>query len=110
MASRVIQLFGFIIFALIGSRVIILYQSERVVAEEEVKLKQELGTLLVHRNEIATDIASLGTERGVEEAIRERYGVVKEGEKVINLVGEVATTTTEPAPTSWWQKVISWFK
>lgn len=105
MTSRVIQAFCLVIFILISSRVVILYQSERVVAGEELALKQELETLLTRRHELTAEIASLSTDRGVEEEIRERYGVVKEGEKVINLVGEIATTTIPIAPDSWWQVV-----
>ena len=110
MASRVTQALGLIIFILVGSRVVILYQSERAVAKDELALEQELDSLLAHRDEITAEIAALGTERGVEEEIRERYGVVKEGEKVINLVGEMATTTVESEPNSWWQKIINWLE
>ena len=105
MASRVVQAFFFSLFILVGSRVAGLYQSERTVVKEELALKRELATLFAHRDELTAEIAALGTERGVEEEIRERYGVVKEGEKVINLVGEMATTTVESEPNSWWQRI-----
>ena len=108
MASRVVQGFLLLSLVLVASRAAVLYQNERVGASEVMSLERELEELVAHRAELSAEIASLGTERGVEEEIRERFGVVKEGEKVINLVGEVATITAPIAPDSWWQAV--WIK
>lgn len=87
-ASRPVQVFLFLILILVGESVAQLYQRERVVVKEEQLLKHELALLEAKRLELMAEVASLETDRGMEEAIRGRFGMVKEGEKVINLVGE----------------------
>ena len=110
LGSRPVQILLVLILALMAPRVIRFYQQERAVAKEEAALRQELAVLLTRRDGFLTDIARLETNRGVEEAIRERFGVVKPGEKVINLVGAPATTTAATTSSPWWQGIIDWFK
>ena len=110
-ASRLVQIFLILILILMGESVVHLYQRERVVAKEEEAVKHELALLEAKRAELSVEVTSLETERGVEEALRERFGVVKEGEKVINLVGVTATSTeTTTTNSSWWQKVVDWLR
>src|SRR3989344_7336274 len=90
-ASRLVQIFLILILILMGESVVQLYQRERVVAKEEEAVKHELALLEAKRAELSVEVTSLETDRGVEEALRERFGVLKEGEKVINLVGVTAT-------------------
>ena len=110
-ASRLVQIFLILILILMGESVAQLYQRERVVAKEEEAVKHELALLEAKRAELSVEVTSLETDRGVEEALRERFGVVKEGEKVINLVGVTATSTeTTTTNSSWWQKVVDWLR
>ena len=110
-ASRLVQIFLILILILMGESVVHLYQRERVVAKEEEAVKHELALLEAKRAELSVEVTSLETDRGVEEALRERFGVVKEGEKVINLVGVTATSTeTTTTNSSWWQKVVDWLR
>ena len=110
-ASRLVQIFLILILILMGESVVQLYQRERVVAKEEKAVKHELALLEAKRAELSVEVTSLETDRGVEEALRERFGVVKEGEKVINLVGVTATSTeTTTTNSSWWQKVVDWLR
>ena len=110
-ASRLVQIFLILILILMGESVVQLYQRERVVAKEEEAVKHELALLEAKRAELSVEVTSLETDRGVEEALRERFGVVKEGEKVINLVGVTATSTeTTTTNSSWWQKVVDWLR
>jgi len=109
MASRSLQIFLLLILVLIGQSVVQFYQRERAVAAEEMVLRSELLALTVRRDELTAEVASLGTERGIEGEIRERFGVVKEGEKVINLISESAPTVAPTTTVSWWQKIVSWF-
>ncbi len=109
--SRVAQAFLLLLLILIGESLVGLYQRARAVGSEEKALKQELATLQDRRTALIAEVAALETERGIEALIRERFGLVREGEKVINLVGAVATVTPPAAVTlSWWQKIANWFK
>ena len=109
MTSRPVQVFLLLILILLGPSIVRLYERERAVAGEAPSFRQELAALTARRAELLTDIARLTTERGVEEEIRERFGVVKEGEKVINLLGSpLAITATATLP--WWRKIFDWFE
>lgn len=109
-ASRPVQIFLVLILILVGQSVIRLYGRERAIALEEQSLRRALASLAARRAELAAEVAALETDRGVEAAIRERFGVVKPGEKVINLVGAPATSAPTAVNPSWWQEVVGWFQ
>src|SRR3989344_4665771 len=110
LSSRQVQALLVLLLILVGESVARLYQRERVIAVDEQSLERELLTLKARRAELLAEVARLETDRGVEEEIRERFGVVKAGEKVINLVGGVATAIPTTTELSWWNKVTDWFK
>src|SRR3989344_2854739 len=110
LSSRPVQGLLILLLILVGESVARLYQRERVIAVDEQSLERELLTLKARRAELLAEVARLGTDRGVEEEIRERFGVVKAGEKVINLVRGGATATPTTTPVSWWQEIVGWFK
>ena len=110
LGSRSVQILLVLILALMAPSVARLYQQERAVAKEEAALQQELAALLARRDGFLADIARLETNRGVEGAIRERFGVVKPGEKVINLVGLPIATTVTATTSPWWQGIIDWLR
>jgi len=50
--------------------------------------EEKLAELSVNKEKLTQDIARLSTEEGKEENIREKFGLVKEGEGVIIIVEE----------------------
>jgi len=61
------------------------------------KIEQEKISDLENRKaKLSTDIDKLNTDKGKEEAIRENFGMVKEGEQVIVVVDDKNQTTDEP--------------
>ena len=76
------------------------------------KTLEELHALQGRQAELEGDIAHLSSDRGVEEEIRDRFMVAKEGEKVMIVVApktdEVHTVTVpaEQSP-SLWDKMMS---
>lgn len=103
LSSRPVQMLLLLVVIMMGKSVWQFYQRERTVAAEEKSLRRELLALAARRDELAADVARLETDRGVEEEIRERFGVVKEGEKVINLVGETVPAPPAAAVVPWWR-------
>lgn len=99
-----------VIIALAGS-IFRLYEKERQVGLERVTLFEEVERLRVRQRELAAEVEKLATERGLEEEIREKFNVVKPGEKVISLVANETPTSSPPLPpTPWWQKVLGWLE
>jgi len=63
------------------------------------------------RTQLETDITKLKTSRGMEETLREQYGLAKSGEHVIVIVD---SPTPAPVPETspvmeWFQKTLSWW-
>jgi cell division protein FtsB len=60
-----------------------MYQKSREAIAKRNKATAEETELLLRSDELNADISRLSTERGVEEEIRDRFMVAKEGESVI---------------------------
>jgi cell division protein FtsB len=65
-----------------------MYQTFSLAAAEAEGAAAELATLTTQHEQVKATLAALGTERGVEEAVRERFGVAKPGEGEIRIVRE----------------------
>lgn len=64
------------------------------------KALEELHVLETRKAELETDVARLSSDRGIEEEIRDRFMVAKEGEKVMIVVApkiDDAHTITVPS-------------
>jgi ABC-type sugar transport system permease subunit len=74
------------------------------VKSEKTELEDRGGAL-------GGDLAKLESERGMEEIIRDKFAVGKEGEEVIILVDNKADSVLSAEnEESFWQKVLSLFK
>lgn len=77
----------------------------RKIAEYKVaQLKQE-------KEKLSSDIAKLNTEGGVEESIREKFGLAKEGEAIIVIVEDKNKPKVEEKNTGGFFSFLkNWFK
>ena len=84
-------------------------------AQESMSLRKEAEAQLLdldkRRTQLETDITKLKTSRGMEETLREQYGLAKSGEHVIVIVD---SPTPAPVPETspvmeWFQKTLSWW-
>ncbi len=88
------------------------YQKEQLTKENLVKAQRELETLTQRQQALSAKIDQLKSPEGVEEEIRNKFGLVKEGEQVAVIVD--SNTDSEPvaAPAtstpSWWENVKGW--
>jgi cell division protein FtsB len=68
--------------------------------EETIKnrkiVEDKIAELEKSKEKLNSDISKLKTEAGVEEIIRENYGVAKEGEGMIMITDDKNTETTQP--------------
>lgn len=79
---------------------------ERLVVADRERLEQELDALKERENKLQNEIELLKTDSGLEEKIREKFSVIKTGERVITLVATDTTATSATTSSSWWQ---SWW-
>lgn len=85
--------------------------SEASVAD--AAMQAELANLKIQYTTVSTTVESLGTDRGLEAAVRGRYGVGLPGEGEIDIVRETpdATQAASEKPGFWtrlWQAVFVW--
>ncbi len=73
--------------------------------------ENKLAELQSERTRLSTEIANLKTERGVEENIREKFGLGKEGEDLIVVVDDQTKPVEVPVEQGWfasfWDKLFS---
>ncbi len=112
---------------LIGKRLMLILLSALVIvaisgvwkvyrkAEESLTLRKEAETQLSdlekRRTQLEADISKLNTSRGMEEALREQYGLAKSGEHVIVIVDSPtpAPAVATSSVMKWFQKTLSWW-
>mgnify|MGYP003530516997 FL=1 len=88
-----VVLFGVVVsfaYNLIG-----LLEKERETSKKKELALDQIESLKKRQTILEGDIARLETDDGIEEAIRDKYQVVKEGEKVVTIVNEEAPTNSD---------------
>lgn len=63
----------------------------------------QLADLQSREQKIRADVAALSSERGVEAAVRERYGVARPGEGQIDIVRQAASSTALKQERGLWE-------
>ncbi len=87
----------FMVFVFLAISVYDRYSVEREMAARRHDIELEQQDLVKRKEAIEEKVKYLEGERGIEEELRKRFDVAKEGEKVVILLGddeEVASTTT----------------
>lgn len=111
MKSRILLAVILLFLLIISKAAFNVYKRERYSNENLEALKAKKENLLARADNLSEEIENLKTDRGKEEALREKFNVVKSGEEVIALVEpkEIATSTDEQGKT-FWAYIKSWFK
>ncbi|MFA6889040.1 MAG: septum formation initiator family protein, partial [Candidatus Woesearchaeota archaeon] len=78
----------FFILVVFAYSIIGLIEKEREVSEKKDLVLSQIDTLRNRENLITKDIEKLKTSEGIEETIRDKYQVVKEGEKMVVIVDQ----------------------
>lgn len=96
-----------VLVVLVAVSALKMYQTSRGTQETVNQLEEEREELTIREQQLMNTTANLSTQRGIEEEIREKFSVVKEGERVIVLVDdpEVSATSTANGQ-SWWRSVL----
>ncbi|MES2202922.1 MAG: hypothetical protein V4474_01190 [Patescibacteria group bacterium] len=83
-----------------------MYQKFAAASAASAAAEQNLAELQARHAEVETEATELGTPRGVEGALRERYGVARPGEGQITVVHQAASSTSgDASDQGWWGKL-----
>ena len=84
-------------------------QDARIAAES---VQREYEELVVREAALKESLARLESSDGVESEIRQKFGVVKEGEEVVIVLPEDTTNAKQgmEKEEGWWQKFLSFFQ
>jgi cell division protein FtsB len=86
------------------------FQKERESQTNLNRVKSQLGSLNQRNLALSNDINRLKTTQGVEDEIRSKYEVSKNGEGVVVIVDKDTNATTSSSTISFWQKFLNLFK
>ncbi len=64
---------------------------------ERIRLSEELFELENREMDLQASIADLKTKKGIEEEIRTKFNVAKEGERVVTILDNQSLTSSPPA-------------
>ncbi len=91
------------------------YKKAKIAYENKERVEGNLKELQEREEALLANIVKLKTDRGIESEIREKFGVVKNGEEVVVIVDSKTEKTEDDAqsamsPRGLWQKFIGIFK
>jgi len=111
MHSRYVIVALIIICVLLGRAVFSVYEKYDRSKDIADRAQNELLLLSAREQSLNKEIINLGTELGKEKEVRERFGVVKEGERMIVLVDDKSSEKSNIilVKDGWWQKFIGFF-
>lgn len=89
-----------------------IYKKEQISKNNLALAQQNLDKLKSRYDTLKNEVDWLSTPEGIEEEIRNKFSVVKEGEQVAIIVESKNTPTTTPEilkTETLWDKIVGWF-
>jgi len=103
-------IFFLIVFVLFAKGTWSVYQKATFAKDNRMRAEQEIEKLKEREVALRVELDRLGTERGLEEEIRHKFDVGREGEQMVVLVdAPEPEQVTEVASPSIWEKLIKLF-
>lgn len=87
-----------VIALLVGRGVWGVHQKYSKSMDISTRMRNEAAALQAREDALKASIGSLATPEGREKEIRDRFGVVKPGEKMVVLVDQAGGQAAQPAP------------
>jgi cell division protein FtsB len=94
-SKPVLILFGIVIVFFIWNVFNLMSRMQETIKNRKIE-EDKIAELKQRESNLSANIANLKTEKGVEENIREKYGLVKEGEGVIIVVEDKDKNNAPP--------------
>lgn len=88
-----------------------MYEKERDTRLKRIEQREILNELEGRESSLREEIERLSTERGIEEEVRSKFEVGKDGEEIIIIVDNPEGANAEKKETekTFWQKMYNWF-
>lgn len=107
-----------IIFLIVGGLLLArsvwnIYEKQATADTSRLAAVRRLRELEARKTELEKELSRLSTERGIEEELREKFPVAKEGENVVVIVDEPAESASLEGSTSkpsFFDFFKNWFK
>lgn len=98
----------------VGARLIGVYSESLRASKEEKAVNHELQVLNEKRGRLEAEVGRLGTDQGVEEELRKRFGVSKPGEEMLVIINNGANGSSgdqvPESPGSFWRNFLAFIK
>lgn len=110
--SHVTLLVLFLLLVMLGFSMFGIAGKERETRDKRTELTRERDALSARAGELAREIESLRTPRGIEAELRQQFEVGAPGEKLIVIVDPEVLPEETPSlkPTGFWVWVKGWFE
>lgn len=109
-SSPVVLVLATILAFFIINAAINMYDKYRDTSVYVDHAQEELVTLKERESELSSKLEALETEEGVEREVRETFGFVREGEKVLVIIDEEPEVEQVlPQKPTLWQKILNFF-
>ncbi|OGI70994.1 hypothetical protein A3B84_02345 [Candidatus Nomurabacteria bacterium RIFCSPHIGHO2_02_FULL_35_13] len=112
MQSNIFLIFlGIIILSFSFSMFSFMGKTEETIRNKKI-IEDKITELEKSKEKLNSDIVKLKTEEGIEENIRDKFGLAKEGENMILITDDKKQTETQKEPDSglFWSIIKSWLK
>lgn len=110
--SKLMLLVLLLLVVFVGKGVWRVYKSQVMSRDNLANVERKYEDLLDRKEMLEDSIKSLNTEEGIEEEIRQKFGVVKDGETMIVIIDNKNTSSkaVEMEDGGFWSKIVEWFK
>jgi len=111
MQSRLILVFLGVIILVFAWSVIQLVSKAKETAKNKNIAEDKIAELQKGKEKLSSDIAKFQTEKGIEENIREKFGLAKEGENMIVIIEDKNLPEKEEVESNGFFSFLkNWFK
>ncbi len=108
--SRAMFVVLIVLVTLAGRATWSVYQKEKISQVNLDRLQVEISELRGREEYIKSGIDRLGTSRGIEEEIRQKFKVVKDGEAMVILIDDEISLPTSSPEKGFWSTIVDVFR
>ena len=109
MRSPMVLLIVLVAFIFLSRSVWGMYKKAQISDERLAQARQALSDLNQHKEDLASKVAYLSTDQGIESEIRTKFRAAADGESIAVIVGDTQVAAVSEASTtvkvSWWRRL-----